>query len=341
MTGAGSGYDRSGRAVFVAVMSPRAYERVDPALRPLLDAVTTVALSTDSLAVIRSQRSLPIPPADADGAAVEQSIRSIPGGAGAPPVEVIVYRPPGLTRPAPCVLHLHGGGYVIGSAAAMEGPHRTVSAGLRCVIVTVEYRLAPETVFPGALEDAYVALGWVLAHADDLGVDPTRVGVAGESAGGGLAAALALLARDRGEHAVAFQHLVYPMLDDRTCTAVEPHPHTGEFIWTAHNNRFGWAALLGAEPGGPDVSPYAAPARATDLSGLPPTYISTGGLDLFLEEDLDYARRLMRSGVPVELHVYPGAFHAFELSPSASVAGQARRDSLAALERLMALRPPR
>ena len=325
----------------VDVMSPGAYERVDPALRPLLDAVTTVALSADNLAMTRSQRRLPIPPADADGAAVERSIRTIPGAIGDPPVELIVYRPPNLAQPSPCVLHFHGGGFVMGSAAAMEGPHRTVSAGLRCIIVTVEYRLAPETIFPGALQDAYAALGWVLAHAEELGVDPARVGVAGESAGGGLAAALALLARDRGEHAVAFQHLTCPMLDDRTCTSLEPNPHTGEFIWTAHNNRFGWTALLGAEPGGPDVSPYAAPARATDLSGLPPTYISTGGLDLFLEEDLDYARRLMRSGVPVELHVYPGAFHAFELSPSASVAGQARRDSLAALERLMALRPPR
>ncbi|WP_426052049.1 alpha/beta hydrolase [Brevundimonas sp. SL161] len=238
----------------VEVISPSSCERVDPALRPLLDALTTVALSTDNLAMIRGQRRLPIPPADADGAAVEQSIRSIPGALGHPPVEVIVYRPPGLAKPSPCVLHFHGGGFVMGSAAAMEGPHRTVSAGLGCVIVTVEYRLAPETIFPGALDDAYAALGWVLAHADELGVDPTRVGVAGESAGGGLAAALALLARDRGEHAVAFQHLTYPMLDDRTCTAVEPNPHTGEFIWTAHNNRFGWTALLGAEPGGPVLS---------------------------------------------------------------------------------------
>jgi len=323
------------------VTSPVSYERVDPALRPLLDAAPAIALSTDALATIRSQRRLPIPSADAQGAAVEQSVRAIAGGAGAPEVQVIVYRPPDLTEPAPCVLHFHGGGFVMGSAAAMEGPHRTVSARLRCVIVTVEYRLAPETVFPGALEDAYAALGWVMAHADELGIDPARVGVSGESAGGGLAAALALVARDRGEHALAFQHLIYPMLDDRTCTAVEPHPHTGAFIWTPHNNRFGWTALLGAEPGGPDVSPYAAPARAIDLSGLPPAYISTGGLDLFLEEDLDYARRLMRSGVPVELHVYPGAFHAFELSPDAAVAEQSRRDSLAALQRLTAPPPPR
>lgn len=314
------------------------HRHVDPSLRPLLDTVPTVALSMDNLAIIRSQSRLPIPAPDPASASVEMSVRVIPGSNSAPDLQVIVYRPPELTEAAPCVLHLHGGGFVMGSAAAMEGPHRMVSAALRCVIVTVDYRLAPEVVFPGAVEDAYAALCWIMANTDELGVDPVRVGVAGESAGGGLAAALALLARDRGQHALAFQHLTYPMLDDRTCTAADPHPHTGQFIWTAHNNRFGWAALLGQALGGPDVSPYAAPARALDLSDLPPTYIATGGLDLFLEEDLDYARRLMRGGVPVELHVYPGGFHAFDLSPTAEVALQARRDSLAALRRLMAPR---
>lgn len=335
----GPGTDLSAGAIAyedVAATSPSPYDQVDPGLRRLLDVVPTVALSMDTLAAVRDQSRLPIPPPDPVGASVEMSVRTIPGPSGAPDVEVIVYRPPEMTEAVPCVLHFHGGGFVMGSAAAIEGPHRMVSANLRCVIVTVDYRLAPETVFPGAVEDAYAALSWVMTNAADLGVDPARIGVAGESAGGGLAAALAQLARARGQHTIAFQHLTYPMLDDRTCMADDPHPHTGAFIWTAHNNRFGWAALLGRDPGGPDVSPYAAPARAEDLSGLPPTYIATGGLDLFLEEDIDYARRLMRGGVPVELHVYPGAFHAFDLSPTAPVAGQARRDSLAALQRLMA-----
>ncbi len=136
-----------------------------------------------------------------------------------------------------------------------------------------------------------------------------------KSAGGGLAAALALLTRDRGEWPLAFQHLVYPMLDDRTCTRKQPHLYTGEFLWTAEKNAFGWSCLLGTAPGGADVSPYAAAARATDLSGLPPTFICTGALDLFLEEDLEYARRLTHVGVPVELHVYPGAYHAFDIDP--------------------------
>jgi triacylglycerol lipase len=157
----------------------------------------------------------------------------------------------------------------------------------------------------------------------------------GESAGGGLAAALALLARDRREYKLAFQHLIYPMLDDRTCVTKSPHPYTGEFIWTPHNNSFGWCSLLGVAPGSADVSPYAAPARAADLARLPPTFISTGALDLFLEEDIDYAKRLAWQGVPVELHVYPGAYHAFDMEPIARVAVNARRDSVAALRRFL------
>ena len=153
----------------------------------------------------------------------------------------------------------------------------------------------------------------------------------GESAGGGLAAALALLARDRGEMNLTFQHLIYPMLDDRTCVAPDTDPFTGEFVWTLKSNCFGWSALLGTPPGPKGVSPYAAPAREQDLTRLPRTFIAAAALDLLLEENLDYGRRLLRAGVPVELHVYPGAFHGFDLHPSARIARTARRDSLAAL----------
>jgi hypothetical protein len=165
-------------------------------------------------------------------------------------------------------------------------------------------------------------------------VDPTRIAIGGASAGGGLAAALGLLARDRGEVPLAFQLLIYPMLDDRTVTAAEPHPFTGEFVWTPQANYFGWRALLGQEPGSPDVSPYAAAARAESLEGLPPTFISVGTLDLFLEEDLEYARRLIRAGVPTELHVYPGAFHGFDMAESAKVTQTSVRDRLDALVRV-------
>ena len=199
-----------------------------------------------------------------------------------------------------------------------------------CVVVAVDYRLAPETVFPGAIEDCYAALRWLHSHASELGVDPWRIIVGGESAGGGLAAALALLARDRSEVPIAAQMLVYPMIDDRTGIRGELAPYAGEFFWTPSSNRFGWEALLGEAPGGENVSPYAAAARAADLSGLPPTFICVPTLDLFLEENIDYARRLVRAGVLTELHVYPGAYHGFDMVVSCALADQLARDFRAA-----------
>ncbi|HUD28900.1 MAG TPA: alpha/beta hydrolase [Novosphingobium sp.] len=305
---------------------------VDPGLRPLLEQFPTLHLSAETLAQIRG-RDVPVPAFEDRGVVLER--RHAPGPAGAPDVGPLVYRPAATGAPLPCIFHIHGGGHVAGTAAELEFLHHPLVDDLGCVLVSVDYRLSPEAPFPAAIEDCYAALGWVFAHAGELGIDAARIGVMGESAGGGLAAALALLARDRGEHALAFQHLVYPMLDDRTCTAADPHPFAGEFVWHAANNRFGWAALLGREPGGADVSPYAAPARATDLSGLPPTFIATGALDLFVDEDMDYARRLMRAGVPTELHVYPGAFHAFDIFGDAPVSAAARRDSRAALARAL------
>jgi triacylglycerol lipase len=311
---------------------------VDPELFGFLDGFPSLFLSMDDLAAVRERARQPVPFFPEPEALVETSYRSAPGSNGAPDVPLLIHRPEAADGPLPCVVHMHGGGYVIGSPHADAPQHRVLAAALRCCIVSVDYRLAPETPFPGAIEDCYAALTWVFANAESLRIDPSRVGVMGESAGGGLAAALALLTRDRGDFALAFQHLIYPMIDDRTCVTADPHPYVGEFIWTPHNNRFGWSALLGGEPGGAGVSPYAAAARAEDLAGLPPAFISTGALDLFLEEDLGYARRLMRAGVPVELHVYPGGFHAFDYDPSASVAAQARRDSRAALARAMGAR---
>ena len=179
------------------------------------------------------------------------------------------------------------------------------------------------------MEDCYAALKWFHANAAELGFSPKRIAIGGESAGGGLAAALALVARDRGEVPIIHQQLVYPMLDDRS--PAEPHPYAGEFGWTRGANRFGWKSLLGQEPGGEGVSPYAAPARAANLEGLPPTFIGVGALDLFLEEDLEYARRLTRAGVPVELHVYPGAFHGSDLVTTARISRMHARDQMEAL----------
>jgi acetyl esterase/lipase len=307
---------------------------VDSELLGTLDTLPTIDLTVELLPAIRAT-GLPLQFEAPAPDAADVMRRKVPGPEGAPEVEVAIYKPRPCDASLPCIFHIHGGGYVTGSTAALEPIHRSLSVKANCCIVSVDYRLAPETRFPGAIEDCYAALSWLFKQAGELGVDSARIGVMGESAGGGLAAALALLARDRREHSLAFQHLIYPMLDDRTCVAKNPHPFAGEFLWTAHNNAFGWSALLGAAPGSANVSPYAAAARADDLSGLPPTFISTGALDLFLEEDMEYARRLIRQGVPVELHVYPGAYHAFDFLTNARIAAAARRDSLAALRRFL------
>lgn len=315
---------------------PNSLHLVDPELRPLIEALPPVTLTDELLPLIRSAAApLPPQPDVIDAVCVDQ--HTVPGPAGAPEVRLAIYRPVGAKKPLPCIFHIHGGGYVAGSAQAAEPLYRPFAAELDCVIVSVDYRLAPETRFPGAIEDCYAGLAWVFQNAMKLGIDAGRIGVMGESAGGGLAAALALLVRDRGAYALAFQTLIYPMIDDRTCVAEPPHPYTGEFVWTAQNNTYGWSSLLGVEPGSEGVSCYAAAARADDLSRLPPAYISTGALDLFLEEDMDYARRLMRAGVPVELHVYPGAYHGFDFFTAAPIALEARQHLMNHLRRALAI----
>jgi acetyl esterase/lipase len=242
---------------------------------------------------------------------------------GEPPVAVRVHRPVVLESPLPCVLSIHGGGYIGGSYDDDDFLHDRWCPVLGYVGVAVEYRLAPEWPYPAPLDDCLVALRWVHDHAQELGVDPTRVGVRGASAGGGLAAALALRARDEGVP-VAFQQLIYPMLDDReiNVTSVWEDP-----VWRPVSNRLGWSCYLGERSGTDDVPAYAAPARATDLSGLPPTFICVGALDVFCDEDIDYARRLNHAGVDVELHVYPGAPHGFDfLGGPADVARRCRRE---------------
>lgn len=304
---------------------------VDPELRPFLQLWPELVLTTESLADIRSYRA-PLPEIDTSGVALRAL--AIPNSSGAPDIPLLVYTPESAA-PRPAIFHMHGGGFVLGAAQDLSPIHYALARDLGCAIVSVDYRLAPETSFPGNIEDCYQALAWTFANASAEGIDATRIGVMGESAGGGLAAALALLARDRSDYRLAFQSLIYPMLDDRTGTVGDPHPTAGEFIWSAAHNRFGWAALLGQAAGTDGVSSYAAAARAEQLAGLPPTFIGTGSLDLFVEEDMDYARRLMRAGVAVELHVYPGAYHAFDIATDAGIAVKARRDCVEALRRFM------
>jgi len=311
---------------------------VDPELAPMLEAFPKLEFTRESLSAIREEVAAMYAQARAalpEFPDIAVTRRTVPGPAGAPDVPVIVYVPKGAQGPLGALLWIHGGGYVIGSAEQDDGLVKGIVSQVGCAVVSVDYRLAPETTAPGSLEDCYAALSWLHASAAELGVDPGRIAIGGASAGGGMAAALGLLTRDRGAHPLAYQLLIYPMLDDRTCTTSSPHPYVGEFIWNPAANHFGWSALLGHEPGLPEASPYAVPARAASLAGLPPTLISVGALDLFLEEDIEYARRLMREGVATELHVYPSAFHGFNQMPTARVAQAFNRDLVAALRRAL------
>jgi len=235
--------------------------------------------------------------------------------------------------PGPAVLYLHGGGMILGSVALYDGPLARYVSSSGVPMLSVDFRLAPEHPHPTPVEDAYAGLLWLREHANELGVDPGRIAVMGDSAGGGLAAGLALLTRDRGGPAVARQILIFPMLDDRTIT---PDPQTAPFVtWGYEDNLTGWTALLGTRTGGPDVPVYAAPARAGDLTGLPTTYLEVGQLDIFRDEDLTYARRLSDAGVDVEFHLHPGVPHQFDtFAWDTDVAHRAVADRLRALASL-------
>ena len=311
---------------------------VDPELAAFLDLIPSTPLTAESLATNRARTaamlaSLSVP--DYPNLTVRE--RYVPGPSGAPDVRIFLYQPTLTPQSTAGLLWLHGGGYVGGNVDLEDVRARAMAAELGCVMVSVDYRLAPETPFPGSVEDCYAALRWLHANAGALGVDTGRLAVGGGSAGGGLAAALALLARDRAEIPLVFQVLIAPMLDDRTVTIERPHPYTGEFVWTRESNRFGWTALLGQEPGSDGISPYAAAARAEHLAHLPPAFIAVGALDLFLEENMAYARRLIHAGVPTELHVYPGAYHGFQLVPSAWMTQAAARDQISAIRRALKL----
>ena len=298
---------------------------VDPELLPALANSAPLELTPETIVALRRERQ---------DAAVKQVQAYRDGGLyieehsidspDHPPVRVCVITPVSTTPTRMGILHIHGGGHLFGSPEQSLSLTSVTALRHNCVVVSVDYRLSPETVFPGSLEDCYVVLNWMVRQADMLGIDPAHIGLMGDSAGAGLAASLALLARDRDGPKLAFQNLMFPMLDDRTVTETHPNPVTGEFAWTREYNRIGWTALLGEEPGSETISPYAAPARASNLAGLPPVWIGVGTLDLFLDENLDYAQRLIRAGVAVELHVWPGAFHGFHASDTAAVSRQAR-----------------
>jgi len=289
----------------------------DPELQPALDAMSSgggLVLSLELIPAIRQAPSpFPVPTIDdlRDSGAFEVSERLVPGPAGAPDVSLLICRPAGPEAAVPCLYFIHGGGMVMGDNRSGGFPGALAHAEkLGAAVVSVEYRLAPETPHPGPVEDCYAGLVWTAEHAEELGIDPARVIVSGASAGGGLAAAVALLARDRGGPQLLGQMLLCPMLDDRNQTP-SAYQMAGIGIWDRGANEVGWAALLGAARGGPDVSPYAAPARATDLSGLPPAFIDVGSAETFRDEDVAYATAIWQAGGQAELHVWPGGFHGF------------------------------
>jgi len=261
--------------------------------------------------------------------------RRVPGPKDAPEVLVRIYRPTDRAGTLPGLYWMHGGGMILGSVAQDDLTCRAFAEQLSCVVVSVEYRLAPEHPHPAPVEDCYAGLKWMAEQAAEIGVDPVRIVVAGGSAGGGLAAATALVARDRGGPALAGQILIYPMLDDRNNT-----PSSQEFAgivgWSREANLSCWTALLGDKVGTAEVSPYAAPARATDLSNLPPTLIQVGELDVLRDESIDYAARLLQAGVSTELHVYPGAYHAWAVfAPKAAVSQRMVAERMAVMERFL------
>jgi acetyl esterase/lipase len=286
---------------------------VHPELRPaaaqLLKLVSSMPeLSAETLAITRQAMGGWAQPPLATPAWEQRQIAGLPGQ---PAVSVyLINSDPKAKRPA--ILHTHGGGYVAGRAKDMLGDLQRLALELDCTIVTVDYRLAPETDWRGSTSDTYAALQWLHDEAVALGVDAARIAVMGESAGGGHAALLALKAREIGKIPLVAQILIYPMLDDRTGTTITPPAPVGTIVWNSAKNRFGWQSFLGQAPATAQVPADAVPARHKDLSGLPPTFIGVGTIDLFADEDVAYAQRLKATGVPVQLELVQDAFHGFD-----------------------------
>lgn len=298
----------------------------DPEIRALIEAGPRLGTVDErTLEAVRANRLLMN-----DGVELSDTVTrtdmTVPGTAGGPDVRLRVHRRASLPadEALPAIYWMHGGGYILGSPEQDDLRFDRWCQRFDMVGVCVQYRLAPEHPYPAGIDDAYAGLRWLKEHGAELGIDTGHIGIGGPSGGGGLAAALGLVVRDRGEFDIDYQLLIYPMIDD-TQTTISSRWDVP--IWGPASNRFGWTSYLGDLYGADDIPAHAAPTRATDLSGLPATYIMAGTLDGFVDEDIDYATRLNQAGVPVELHLYPGAPHGFEgFAPSAAVSRQARAD---------------
>lgn len=309
-----------------------ALEALDPSMIPT-DLTSIPAMRANHAALLEQMQQL-LP----RSATVTTTDHQVPTADGAE-ILVRMYRPVAADLRLPVVVWIHGGGMIGGSVAVDDWYCDALVDGVGCAVASVEYRLAPEHPHPIPVDDCTAALHWVAANGDALNVDPSRLAVGGASAGGGLAAAVVLRLRDSDGPAIRFQYLMYPMLDDR---AITPSSQAFSNIptWSREHNANGWRALLGERYQNDSVDAYAAPARATDLSGLPPTLIQVGELDTFRDEDIDYATRLLQAGVPTELHVYPGAYHGWELvNPTAESTASVYAERNNALRR--ALEPSR
>jgi acetyl esterase/lipase len=315
----------------------------DPELGAFLEpqyaasAEPAAALSASTLAGVRETLAAFSPSIDTviAGSGLEHAELSVPESPDGPEIILSVVRRPGVTTPAPCVYYVHGGGMIMGDRQTGAPIFSRWADVFGVTVVSVDYRLAPEHPYPAPVSDCYAGLQWVAAHADELGIDPARIIIAGNSAGGGLAAATTLMARDNGGPALIGALLSAPMLDDRDAT-LSSRQFDGPGPWNRGDNRFGWTALLGAARGTADLPPYAAPARATDLSGLPPVYLDVGSAEVFRDEIVDYASHIWAAGGQAELHVWAGGFHGFQLAGETRVAqaALAARDSW--LARLLA-----
>jgi acetyl esterase/lipase len=310
-------------------------QNMDPELREIGDLLARRGGESNDVATSRALLAAMIgtPPADDR---LDVTERHVPGPNDAPDVRILLISPRDRAAPSPAVLYLHGGGFVVGSPETELESASALALAANAVTISVDYRLAPENPYPAALEDAYSALTWVADHAAELGVDVDRVAVAGSSAGACLAAAVALLARDRSGPTIRFQHLVIPAFDDRLDTP-SMRAFTDTPMWNRERAEASWRMYLGAGHDG-DVPVYAAPARASDLSGLPPAYIAVSELDPLRDEGIAYASALLAAGVSVELHVFPGTFHGSTIVTAAAISQRQIEEAAIALRRALVAR---
>lgn len=326
------------------VPTAKAVPPFDSELDPVLAALGTESrepVTSENLAARqeRDAKARPRPTAEdlrADGR-FEVTELCVPGPPGGPDVTLVSARPSGLVGPLPLLYYMHGGAMILGNAwSVLPRILREWALPLELAVISVEYRLAPRTQYPGPLEDCYAGFLWAAGHAAELDIDADRIIIGGKSAGGGLAAALALLARDRGGPRALGQLLLSPMLDDRGST-FSSRQMTGRDVWDLTSNATAWKALLGDRHGAANLPPYAAPSRATDLSGLPPAYVEAGSAEMFRDEDVAYANAIWQAGGQAELHVWPGACHGFDsLAPRAALSQDARDARTRWLRRLLA-----